>query len=468
MFKKENLIIVILTIIGFILRIYRLDFQSLWIDESFSINAALAVLSKGYPLLESGFWYSGSLLHTYLISFFMLIFSNDLFGARLVSVIFGTLTIPLSYYFGKEFFDKKIGLFLSILITFSVWEIAWSRQARMYAQLQFFFLLSLLFFYRYIRTKDNKNLYLTLISTFLTVLSHGLGYTLFLIYIIYFLFNLKEIDLKLLKNKYIVLILLLILLWGVMILKNYEFIKIIYLSQYFFYLKSVHFVFFYLAVIGALLSLKNFKPSFLLILSFLIPFFFISYLVFLIHYRYLYFILPILFLLSIITVDYVSQMIYKRFNMVISLILIALLMFNGFIFIPKAEYDLEKFTPQPNFDKTYGFVKNNLDNKTIIDAYPSLADFYLGKIDYGLKFSLTGREIDIKNESFDIYKNVPFIDLGKLKSLNNCYLIVDNLAISRINPELRTFITNDMKLVEEGSDVKNQWSGVKLYECKRL
>ena len=47
------------------------------------------------------------------------------------------------------------------------------------------------------------------------------------------------------------------------------------------------------------------------------------------------------------------------------------------------------------------------------------------------------------------------------------YLIIDNLAISRIDSEIKNFIINEMILIKEGSDVKNQWSGVKLYKCQQ-
>ena len=83
-------ILTALAVIGFIYRIYFLSYQSIWMDESFSMNAAYEILEKGYPLLDSGVFYGGSLLNLYLISFFMLIF-NDVFGARLVSVIFGKI-----------------------------------------------------------------------------------------------------------------------------------------------------------------------------------------------------------------------------------------------------------------------------------------------------------------------------------------------------------------------------------------
>src|SRR3990167_4049346 len=145
-----------ITILGFILRIYSLSSQSIWMDESFSMNAAYEILEKGIPLLDSGAFYGlGYLLHLYLMAFFILLFP-DVWGARFLSVIFGTLTIPLAYYFAKTVFDETFsekgsnkGFLFAVIIAFSTIEIAWSRQARMYSQLQFFFLLSLLLFYKF-------------------------------------------------------------------------------------------------------------------------------------------------------------------------------------------------------------------------------------------------------------------------------------------------------------------------------
>ena len=470
MLKDKSLIfVVLLAIIGFLLRVYKLGFQSLWMDEGFSINAAVAILKHGYPLLESGFIYYGYVLNTYIMAFFMLIFNNDIFGARLVSVVFGTLTIILAYYFGKELFDKKTGLLFAILITFSVWEIAWSRQARAYAQLQFFYLLSLLLFYRFVENKNVKNLILVSLLTFLTILSHNLGFTLIVVYIAYFIFNFKSIkksDLTFLKNKYFMTIILPILFIGIIGVVNYQFINTNYLRQYFYYITNVHLAFFYLGAVGALILMNDFKKSSFLVLSYLIPLLFASYFIYLIHYRYLYFILPILFLLTVVAINHVSSIISKKFAFVISLVLIGLLMLSGFVFLPKAEYDLEKFTPQPDFEKTYNYILSDADNKTIIDAYPSLANIYLGRVDYGLKFSLSGREADIVNQSFDVYSNVPFIDLENLKILNSCYLVVDELSFSRIDPGMKSFISNEMDFIDDGSDSKNQWSGVKLYGCR--
>jgi len=185
-FKIWHLIL-LLSIVGFIFRIYFLGEQSFWIDEAFSVNAAKGIMAHGYPLLDSGVVYSRAILNTYIIAFFMQIFGETQFSARLVSVLFGTLMIPLMYYFGKELGNKKIGIIAAVLVTFSVWEIAWSRQARMYQQLQFFYFLSLLFFYRFSKKFDIKNAVFLTLSTIAALFSHRLGFTLPIIFLIYFI-----------------------------------------------------------------------------------------------------------------------------------------------------------------------------------------------------------------------------------------------------------------------------------------
>ncbi len=365
---KDNplLIILVLMLLGFIIRIYSLATQSLWIDEGFSLNAALSILKHGVPLMDSGSYYLGYLLHTYLLSLFILIFRNEIFAGRFLSVLFGTLTIPLTYYLGKEIVNKKVGLFAAVLVTFSIWEIAWSRQARMYAQFQFFYLLSLLFFYRFIQNKEAKTLALTVLFTLLTVLSHTLGYTLFLIYFIYLLvyreyFRLILTKLFKIRRLYLIIIplFLFIAYTAVKILFSSDFLWMNYFSSYIYYMKKTSPMFLYLGIIGSFLLLKkNLKSGILLFLSILIPFLFISYLVFMIHYRYLFPIIPLLFISTAVTIDYIALLFKKK--IVIALIIIVLLfgvLFNGFVFIPKKEYDLEKATPQPNFEKAYNYVK---------------------------------------------------------------------------------------------------------------
>jgi len=469
--KDKMLVFVfILAILGLVLRIYRLGFQSLWIDEGFSINAASSILKHGYPLLESGIVYSGSLLNSYLIAAFMF-FHNDVVSARLVSVIFGVLMIFLAYYFGKELGNNKIGLMTAVFVTFSIWEIAWSRQARMYMQFQFFFILSLLFFYRFINDINLKKFFLMLLFSLLAVFSHSLGLVLGLIYIAYFIFDYEKLVFIFnktkgyIKNKFVILLLIVFFIFIVNFIYkgiiNYQELEMNYFLTYNYYLKNAHFGFYYLGIIGFLIMLKNdFKKGIFIGLSFLIPFIFISSFIFLLHYRYLFFILPILFFLTAYLIDYVS---FKKFYYVIALVLVISLMFSGFVFIPQAEYDLEKETPQPNFDKAYGFVKENMNkDDVVIDAYPALGYYYLGKVDYALNFSLTGKNDEEKLVNTDVYRNLTFVDINTLKELDDYWIVLDKLALRRLNEEERNYILN-LTFYEEASEDKNLWSGVSVY-----
>ena len=147
--KISIALVLLLTICGFLLRIYHLGAPSFWMDEAISSNVAAALVKQGTPSFPSGVIYMRSILNTFFISLSFRIFSISEFSARFPSVIFGTLTIPLVYLIGVKLGNRKIALISALFITFSVMEIAWSRQARMYQQLQFFYLASVYFFYEF-------------------------------------------------------------------------------------------------------------------------------------------------------------------------------------------------------------------------------------------------------------------------------------------------------------------------------
>ncbi|MDD4498692.1 MAG: glycosyltransferase family 39 protein, partial [Methanosarcinaceae archaeon] len=182
--------------IGFFLRIKDVGTPSLWFDESISSIAALAILEKGMPIFDSGFFYGRAILNTFFIATSFKIFGVNEFAGRLPSVFFGTLTIYLVYVIGSKWGNKRVGILAALLLAFSVWEIAWSRQARMYQQLQFFYILSLYLYYEFWTTKNIRILILLVISSVATMLTHIFGYSLVVIFLIcsitfYFIENRK-------------------------------------------------------------------------------------------------------------------------------------------------------------------------------------------------------------------------------------------------------------------------------------
>ena len=156
--KSTLVIIFALTAIGFYLRFNNLGDNSFSNDEAITTYAAIGVLEHGTPILPSGIEYTRALLNSYLIALSFNTFGISEFSARFVSVIFGTLTIPLVYLLGKEL-GRRTGLIATLLMTFSVFEIAVAQEARMYAQFQFFYLLTAYLFYLSLK-KNNSKLFL--------------------------------------------------------------------------------------------------------------------------------------------------------------------------------------------------------------------------------------------------------------------------------------------------------------------
>lgn len=195
-------ILTVLTVIGLVLRINNLGSLTFWMDEAIQTYAALGLIQHGSPVLPSGMVYMRSFLDTFLIAQSFKIFGVSEFAARLPSALFGVLTIPLVYLTGKEFGNRRVGIIAAFLITFSVFETVWNRDARMYSQFQFLYLLTAYLFYIYIKSKNWKIIPAIAGSFILAYYSHtqiSIFILIAFLYILYVFLN------KLNVNKYILL-----------------------------------------------------------------------------------------------------------------------------------------------------------------------------------------------------------------------------------------------------------------------
>lgn len=143
----------ILTILGGVfIRILFVNQHDFWFDEAFSYFIArndlpeiiMASLSDNTPPLY------------YILLHFWLKLGTTPLAMRLLSLIFGTLLIPLIYYLAKKIFDTKTGIFSAQIMAFSPLFIYFSQEARMYSMLTFLTLASVYFFY--IFYQESKNL----------------------------------------------------------------------------------------------------------------------------------------------------------------------------------------------------------------------------------------------------------------------------------------------------------------------
>ncbi len=146
--RIELVVIVAFTVGIGLIRLPHLGYSSLWYDEAAQVLAAEGILQYGYPAFPTGYAYRHGILNSYLMALVFSFFGVSEVSARIASVIFSALTLPLVYFLGKNLGDKRAGVIATVLVAFSSWAAAWARQARMYAQFQFFYFLTMFLFHK--------------------------------------------------------------------------------------------------------------------------------------------------------------------------------------------------------------------------------------------------------------------------------------------------------------------------------
>jgi len=86
-----------------------------------------------------------------LLQAWTFVFGNDIFAARMMSLVFLLATIPLVYALGRMVFSHKVGLFAALLVTISPFMEWYGSEARMYSMLAF---MTVLHYYFFIKVYD--------------------------------------------------------------------------------------------------------------------------------------------------------------------------------------------------------------------------------------------------------------------------------------------------------------------------
>lgn len=433
--NKFLLILIAFLSLGFFYRIYGLTTNySFWNDEENVATFTRAILQRGYPVLGNGFstgvykW-----LQYWLSAGSAKIFGLNEFAVRFPSVIFGVLTIWAVYLLGKELFNKKVALISVFFVTFLKIEILWSRQARPYQSLQFFYLLGAFFLYKFVQNKFNlKYFWGFLICCVLASLMHGLGLCLFLIGLFYIALNLKGyFD----KRKLPWLLLNLIgLITLAYFLRDYIFSRIKGFGDYsnFFYYR-VFLTHNYLwitfsAFLGSVwLGLKREYKKLLIFLLFIgIQTIVVSFFLFQPFTRYFYIIFPFIILLAAFFLDELSGFFKFKNKIGISLLLIFLVLLlvftskNKLALLPQKTYSLNEDmqeVPEVDYKKIYAFIEKKLEDNPeaiFISNWFDHPIWYLGegKLDYWLRIK------DFPEQTKDAFSGSILVDnLNFLKEI---------------------------------------------------
>lgn len=186
---KNNYLLIIILLISFILRVYRLDYQSLWVDEIFTYIASKPTNSFAeiYQIIKSDGPHPP--LYYYLVKITFHILGYTSFSLRFLSVVLGVLGIFAIYLLGKIINGKKLGLIIATLLCFNPFHIEYSQEGRMYSLLILVTILSFYYLIKYLQNRNTKSFIFYCLFSFLMIYTHLYGvFTLVAQYVIYAIF----------------------------------------------------------------------------------------------------------------------------------------------------------------------------------------------------------------------------------------------------------------------------------------
>jgi len=149
---RYSILLWIVTLLGVILRLYKLGSHNLWFDELGTI------LYTSLSIFKSGNAFSHHLYYV-ILKYWIFLFGKSELSLRFPSVLFGILSILLIYRLGRITFNRKVGIISAFILAISPMHIWYSQEARGYSLSVLLTMLVVYFFYTIL--KSHKKSYIT-------------------------------------------------------------------------------------------------------------------------------------------------------------------------------------------------------------------------------------------------------------------------------------------------------------------
>ncbi len=177
--QKTNRIIISLAALGVLLvglwlRLRFIHTIRLYPDEFVTLLAVQMIGEKGLPVMPSGLFYEHGLLFSYAGSVAAWLGPAHL-AVRYASLLFGILTLGLTFGVGRRWFSPAAGLIAATALAAAPAAIHWSGRARMYALFQLLVLLALWLAYEGIIHNRARRRWAALLAYLAAVLTQFAG-----------------------------------------------------------------------------------------------------------------------------------------------------------------------------------------------------------------------------------------------------------------------------------------------------
>lgn len=182
--KKVLILLSLIILLGIFLRVYNIDEESFWIDEAATVYTTqqspsdiiqdIYVTTKHAPeYYDSGgtppFYF---LVANYWTQFMGLSEAK----LRLLSAIFGTISIFMIFIIGRMLFNSNVGLVAAFIMSINFMHINYSQEARTYSLIIFLALLTVYFLLSALRQHKVIYWFGYVLSATLLIYSHYFGF----------------------------------------------------------------------------------------------------------------------------------------------------------------------------------------------------------------------------------------------------------------------------------------------------
>ncbi len=141
---------IVLMLLAALPRFYELGSLGFYGDEETTALAARSVAEGGSAAMPSGMPYQRALPQIYLNAGAARLFGLDKeLSYRVPAAVLGAVTVPVLFLLARFWVGTPPALLAAVLLAFSEWHIATSREARMYAPFLLFYTVALFSFWRW-------------------------------------------------------------------------------------------------------------------------------------------------------------------------------------------------------------------------------------------------------------------------------------------------------------------------------
>lgn len=164
--RSPTTIVTGLCLLGFGLRILRLDFHPIWFDEDLAYQRATASLEISLASM------AGSPLYYILLRGWVELAGASLFALRYLSAFFGVLGIPFIYLVISRLLGSQAALATTVVAVLAPFYIYYSQEARTYAFTLTLVLLSMYAFVRWLDTRKGWALAICCLANLVCLYTH--------------------------------------------------------------------------------------------------------------------------------------------------------------------------------------------------------------------------------------------------------------------------------------------------------